>query len=53
MIQPRKRITPAMPLHTLDARVLGHVRGGDDVTAGAPEPDSRHDTSKNTIGNIR
>ena len=52
MTHQRKRATPSAltTIHTLDANDLRHVRGGEAVSNVLK---TRHDTVKNTIGNIR
>jgi len=54
MTHQRKSVTPSTTLYTLDANELRHIRGGDDaLTTVSNVLKTRHDTVKNTIGNIR
>jgi hypothetical protein len=56
MTHQRKLVTPSTSteMHALDADRLRHVRGGDDALSTASNVlKTRHDTAKNTIGNIR
>lgn len=56
MTHQRKRVTPSTltTIHTLDTNDLRHVRGGvaEDIAV-SNVLKTRHDTVKNTIGNIR
>lgn len=52
MTRRRKLVTPSTTtIHTLEANELRHIRGGDDAVSNVLK--TRHDTVKNTIGNIR
>lgn len=56
MTNQRKRATPSIltTIHTLDANDLRHIRGGaEDYSSVSNVLKTRHDTVKNSIGNIR